>query len=481
MANDSANVQETPWYKDPAILGGLVAAAAGGGAYALSRRPNFASGNKMLSKIQRRGAEHGFHRVIDVTPAKLKRNAGILERLQHWLRPSADKKGRIDAVNRALLWLQEGGEAIPVMARKGQIYRATADGRTLKPFKTKGVVFDRIANIGNVQGLDGTARRLVRGGVDAEGPASVLSLMTRIGRSKSHEAKLFQRYAPKAIPDTMADLPALTGATREEQIRNLQDALKQRFKKKDFFLKQDNGLASSGHFPRRGSDWVAHHDDYLKLINDPAKKRKLDTLLRTNETQAAYFLRDNNAYEGHVLEQILKNPKRGLAQAIIRKPVDEWRVHVLSGAAPTEMMTSRFGATPDLMRDPFGTKKREMQALVEKVMAKLPKEYRRGNYGFDIMEYTKKNGKRGYKILETNSTEPATPTTQSGRSDFLNHAYFPFIGHQHYKTMTGRNTIPMSLRNAAGAGLLAGGAAYGGSRLLAGDDNLKAQGEEDLP
>lgn len=474
MAKDSGERNDVPWYRNPSVIGGLVALAAGGGAYAFARRPTFASSNPMLADIQRRGASKGFHRIIDVTPRRLKGGAGILERLQHWLRPASDKKGRLDAVNRALLWLQEGGEAIPVMARKGKIFRATADGRTRDPLRVKGVVFDRIANIGNVQGLGGTARSLVRGGIDAEGPSSVLQKMTQIGRSKSHEAKLFQRYAPKAIPDTMSDLPTLTGATREEQLRNLHDAIAARFGKKDFFLKQDNGLASSGHFPRRNSNWVKQHDKFLRMTSDPAKSRKLQHLLANNETEAAYLLRKHKAYEGYVLDQILKNPKGGLAQSLIKNPVDEWRVHVMSGAAPADMITSRFGAKPELLRDPFGVKKQELQAFAEKTVAKLPKSYRRGTYGFDIMEYTKKNGKRGYKILETNSTEPATAITQSGRSDFLSHDYFPYIGHRHYKTMTGRETVPMALRNAGAAGLLAGGAAYGGSRLLSGSDREDA-------
>lgn len=452
-------------------LGTLAALAGGGLAYKLSRRPNFSPTNKSLSALQRRAAEKGFHRIVDVTP---RANAGDLswkDRLEGFLRPTADKDGRLGAMQRLKMWLLEGGEAIPVMGKDGKVYRVTPEGLSRKALNVDGVVHGRrhlVWDGGN------DASKLIRGGMDLEGPMATQRAATALGKGKHLEALLLNKHAPGAMAETLVGLPALRGRRVEERLRGLQAALEKKFKGKDYLLKHPDGVASSGKFPMGDADWADLYSQYRTHLSDPKNRAAFQAAQKLNKNALSEYLKSNNIHEGHVLDNLLKGGRGGdlseyIAQRRVPGVVGEWRVHSQAGEVPTGMMAPRFARNiGQRLSDITGTKRREMQAFVQSAVNKLPQKYRQGTYGIDVLEYVGADGKPQYKIVEMNPTSLADLKNgvPSGRSGFLESHTNPGVGHEQYELATGRKSTPIALRNAALAAAGAGAATYGGARLL---------------
>lgn len=468
MAKDvDSREEETPWYKNPTVLAAL---AAGGLGYGLSRRPSFSTTNKHLARLQHIGATKGFHRIVDVS--RMQRGNDLVEKLRAFLTPQINRSGKLDTWNRLKLWLQEGGDAIPVATGPdGKAYRVTAEGLSRKPATVDGLVFGRGQSIG---AAGETGRKLVRGGVETEGSADVQRALTRLGRGgKGVEAKLLLKYAPDAIAETQVGLPRIRGGQAASRIKELQARLEARFKGKDYLLKQPVGVASGGLFPRGADDWSALYGKYRTHLTNVSSRKELRAAVAQGGNVLSNYLRRHGIYEGYVLEQALKKPSNMIAQRLIPGTRGEWRVHSLSGSADPGMMVPRYSPFSTLA-DPIGTKRREMQEFVQNTMKRLPAKYRRGDYGMDVMEYRTPSGKRAYKIIEMNPTELPGRDHGGGRSGFLEYEYNPGVGHHHYRLMTGRHTVPMALRNALLTGGAAGGLVYGAKRLTDDTDDRDA-------
>ncbi len=429
----------------------LAAAGAGVGAYKLLRTPSFSS-NPLLRKIQERASSKGFHRIVDVTP----------DGTGSWLRPVANAEGKMTPWNKFKMFLNEGTtEAIPAIN--------TPKGQKLvghnKPIHVEGVTHGRH----DWYGRD----KLVRGGVDIEGPQETMSAMNRISRKgKRFEADLLQKHAPGAMPDTHTDLSALfegLPADRHEAVGELQNRMLAAYGD-NLLLKPNQGLASGGKFPRTSQDWNAQLRAYDAHMADPVKRQAYRAMKREGGNELSKYMLDNGLYEGRVLHDALRNPKSIIGQRMIDNPLGEYRVHTMAGSAPSNLTVPRFAKDPKSKMKAlpaFFAKHDEMRGFVEDTLKKLPPKYQTGNYAFDVMPHRKPDGSIGYQILEMNPTEQATEVMAGGGSGFLDPSSAPLTGHLHYRAATGRHTPLLSGLGAASAAGVAGL----GTRALTNDDD----------
>jgi hypothetical protein len=442
------------------VLPWIAATAAGAAAYKYLRTPTFST-NRALRKIQEAASSKGFHRVVNVTPGS---DRGFMDAV-------VDSKGELSPWNKMKMFLNEGTtEAIPVYTAGNKTRIAGHKG----PMTVKGVVHSG----GDIVRHGRSA--LVRGGTDIEGSLTTQRVMDRFSRrGKGYEADLLQRYAPGAMPETFTNLSAhLKGlpSDRQQAIKEFQRRVVGAHGS-DVMLKPVMGLTSGGEFPYATGRWGARLARYDKHFLDPKNRRAWRTAQAGGGNEAADYLKGHGLYQGHVLSEAMKDPKSVLAQRLIDKPLNEWRVHTVAGTAPTSMMDVRF------VKGPMDAAKaipgyvggnRDMQKFVEKTLAKLPKKYRGGNYGVDVMKYVKPDGSIGHKIIEMNPTELATATKPGGASGFLETHTAPLIGHMHYRTATGRHTPLLAGLGAVGA---AGAAGLGTAGAIGSAPADKAEGE----
>ena len=440
------------------------AAALGLGTYGLLRRPSF-SANPALRKTQQLAAEKGFHRIVPVMKSTdlPDPEAGFLGRLHHKIQPKVDEQGRMNLLNRFKFWAQEGGEAVPIgYTDKGKAFIPNGG----KPVKTEGVVFGRPM-------LEPKERKLVRGGVDIEGSAKTQRALTDMGlKGKGMEATLLQRHSPGAAPKTVVDLSKFmappkgreTSNQRVARIREIQKAMQAKFKgteMEDHLLKPTLGFNSGGKFPMSGDDWGKHLARFDKAMADPAFKAKFQ---KATPDEFANMVWDKKILEGHTLHEMLKNPQSAIAQQQIPNRLGEWRVNVTKGEAPLSMMAPR-GATDNPMESlkelaTEGVSPFKIKQFVEGHVRKLPKHYREGTYGADVMPYYTPEGKLDYKFVELNPSERAGyHGSAGGGSGFLDASNIPWAGHAHYRTATGRHTTPVAMAGGLAAAGLGGMAA----------------------
>jgi len=461
----------------PAIGAG---ALAGLGAYKLLRTPSF-SANPMLRKIQQRASDKGFHRIVPVmehgTPVDPE--AGILGKLHHAVQPKLDERGRLNAINRLKFWAQEGGEAIPMGVNSATGDEHLLNGR--KPIKTEGVVFGRPL-------LSPTSRKFIRGGVDIEGSAKSQRALTDLGlKGKGSEANLLRRYAPDSTPESVTELSKFmqpgkrgeTPAQRIARVRSIQKSMRKEFKgtgMEEFLLKPTVGFNSGGKFPMGEEDWGRHLARYDKAMRDPAFKAKFD---KATGSDFADMVWDKKILQGHTLHHMLKDPSSAMAQQKIHNRLGEWRANVTRGEAPLSMMTPRgatdspVGAMKELLTE--GVDPREIKKFVESNIKRLPRHYREGTWGADVMPYRTPEGTIKYKFVELNPSETAGyHGSNGGGSGFLDASNIPWAGHAHYRTATGRHTTPVALAG----GLAAAGAAGGLARYLTPEQRAEQEDEE---
>jgi hypothetical protein len=439
----------------------LAAGAAGLGGYKLLRMPRFTAG-PALREMQELAANKGFHRVVDVTPTKLETGATLGDRFQHFMAPRASLSGDLNTWNRLKLLLQEGtSEAIPVVEQKGK--QRIAGGKRKGP--VKGVVFGR-------QSISpSTTAPAVRGGVDLEGPAETQTALNELSRKgKGYEADIVQQHAPGAMPLTHSDISKhLAGGG---DLPTMQSRLREAFGGEDWLLKPKGGLASGGNFPSLENDWQAQHAAYTAHMADPASRAAYDAAVAEGGNAPSHYLRKHDLYKGYVLDQMLKDPASVMAQQKIPNILNEYRVHLVGGEAPTSTIFPRFteGVKGQMRAAPtrvgVGKSTKDIKAFSEDVMRKLPEEYRKGTFGFDVVAYKRPDGTIGHQLVELNPTEGATPEAAGGGSGYLDPRSVPFTGHRHYKAITGRSTPLM----AGLGGGLAGGAVGLATKQLTDDD-----------
>jgi hypothetical protein len=247
----------------------------------------------------------------------------------------------------------------------------------------------------------------------------------------------------------------------------------------DFLIKPTLGFNSGGKFPMSGDDWGKHLARFDKAMQDPVFKAKFE---KATPDEFADMVWNKGILQGHTLHEMLKNPSSAIAQQQIPNRLGEWRVNVTKGEAPLSMMAPR-GATDspiDALQEMVteGVRPSQIKKFVEGHIKKLPRHYREGTYGADVMPYYTPEGKLDFKFVELNPSERAGyHGSEGGGSGFLDASNIPWAGHAHYRTATGRHTTPVSLAG----GLAAAGAAGGLARYLTPEQKARQDEEEDVP
>jgi hypothetical protein len=229
-------------------------------------------------------------------------------------------------------------------------------------------------------------------------------------------------------------------------------------------LKPNLGLQSSGKFPLTKGDWGAQLGKYEAHLADPKNLEAYEAAKKVGPAEIAYYLDKHNLLEGQILSETLKKPGSAILQKRVPNAIDEWRVHSLHGKVPNAMTAPRHsvaaGAKANLTPGDKTTK--QLGKFVEKTVKRLPKEYREGYYGFDVMRYKDPvSGKVKFKILESNPAEMAgVAKSPGGGSGFLDTSVMPWAAHAQHRAVTGRHTLPISIATGLGTGgLTAAGSA----------------------
>lgn len=474
-------VQEHPVAATAAASG-----LAGLGAYKFLRTPRFSS-NPTLRRLQQIGAEKGFHRMIDVTPRESEDAKSTLEKLLQLSNITADKDGKLGLLDRLKMRFIHGDDVIPVFTKNNRTYAVTPEGLK-RNIRVKGLVSRRHEtsdSSGNT-----LLRNIVRGGTDVEGRRDVQRAVTRLGLSgKASEARLLSQYAPGALPDTMATLGGvrLRGGSDTQKLQKLREILDRKFGGREYLLKSNHSEQSGGFFPSRKDNWSQQHAKYIDHIKDRKNLRKIKEMqARGAYGELSHYLNDKKIQEGYVLNQALRKPSKILAQERIQNPLGEWRVQAVAGDAPENMMVPRFGdrgnPTLDWVKGRVGfgdAKPAEMRKFIQETLGKLPRKYREGSYGMDVMSYRKPDGSVGYKIVEMNPTERGSRGSRGGGSAIMER--IPVLSHAYYKQMTGKDTTTAAAAKALGlAGVTGAGIAGLRAAVNRKDDEAKksAPGEE---
>lgn len=464
----------------------LAAAGAGGLAYKGLRTPTY-SKVPGLRKLQELGASKGFHRVVDVSQRAKNPDDKLVHKLLDWWRPQVDNTGKLNLANRIKLWLQEGGEAIPIAS--------TPDGKTFHPSGAKKIDVKGVVSGRHIDPLHSEVapRSIIRGGVDAEGNLSTQRALTHLGEAgKGFEANFMQRHAPEAFPESMTNLSkvfkglkANTPEARIQAATELQRRLKEIHGTDQFMLKPAQGLQSAGAFPWSHQNWGKQLAKFEKHIANPANAQAYAKAQEGGLAEIAAYLDKYKIDEGRVLHEALKDPSSVLAQRAIKNPLGEYRVHGVAGGAPQSLMVARYGDPVDTlkMQGNMGkVKAKDLQAFAERTLAKLPKKYREGSYALDVMPHIGEDGNVQFKIIEMNPSERARTLggerNPGGGSGFLDTDVMPYAGLAQYRAMTGRQATPVALAGGLGAAGLAGGLTHALSREK---DEKEKQDEQPRP
>ena len=473
----------TPWW--PAAL---AATAAGIGMYKHMRTPTFAKNNPYLRGVQQRASQHGFHEIVDVTPRspenaiwkpnpELGRVGNAADWVNHHMKPEVDTAGNLDLWNRAKLWLRYGGDAIPVASRrvggKDQLWSPGHEG----PVNIKGVAFNRHST--PEQSETTPFRSLVHGGTDLEGPPSTLKAHTTLDLGGKHKEYLhWNKHDPGFMPETKGDLTSYLPPNHERLMQSPEGRLKlihemrQNMRKgfgrkgEDFIMKPDLGAQSGGELPWASENWTKHLRDYERHMAKPKNRAAYQAAAKESDIAGVHYLRENDIFEGHVLNQMLKNPRSAVvAQREIPnyQREHEYRVHVINGEVPKSLITPRhvFETGGNIGKNFLGLPTGDvdyahLQQIAQEHVNKLPANERKGIFGLDL-HFDPETGKA--HLIESN------PVTAAGRysgkynpggmSGFLDSNELPWASHVLHRHATGRHTTPVAL---GAAGLAAGGA-----------------------
>ena len=502
----------TPWW--PAAL---AAGAAGLGMYKHMRTPSFVKNNPFLKRMQQQGAQHGFHEIVDVSRIApedrfvsegfdpewkrlpwhkqlgLKAQTVAENAYGHAneaLTPEVSPDGTMSPWNRFSMWLRHGEGAIPVASRssaagKDRVWIPGQEG----PVDIKGVTYGRHTTPAY---SDTTPfSKVVRGGVDLEGPPSTLKALHKIDTGgKFKEFEYWNKHAPGFMPETQGDVTKYlspnhdrlmqTPAGRVRAIEEVQKNMRKHFGTEggsDFIVKPDLGLQSGGQLPNGGDNWAKQLSRFEKHMADPAQRAAYHKAKAENDVALAHYLKENDLYEGATLDHLLRNPKGGVVLQRHIPDYDrshEFRVHVINGEAPKSLIDPRhvYESTGNIARNHLGVPfvgdvdYGEIQQLAQDYVSKLPENERRGLFGLDV-HYNPET--KQMHLVESNPTQMAGHDKDleqyltGGTSGFLgSEGGIPWSSHVLSRHATGRHTQPVALGGALGAA----GAAGLGAHLL---------------
>lgn len=460
----------------------LAAGAAGLGMYGLMRRPS-SVGRGGLSAVQPAAAEHGFYRTVPVyTKADLGKAPKVdnwfdseqtLPWFQHHMTPHVnDDTGQFSPLNRLKFWATEGDHSIPVAGHAGKQWVPGAPGGRVD-VHPDAVVTGRHEWHELAPGK--SMADVIGGGRDLEGSRATQQALTSLSQAgKGVEANLLLQHAPDAIPQTEVGVARFSKdhGDRYKNVQHLKKSIDKHFGG-EYYVKPNLGLQSGGAFPQENQDWgkvLSHYDAHMKA--NPEKARWINEHGGTDfDPDKAHYLKKHDLYEGHTLHSALADPSSVVLQRKIPGYGGEFRVHSHQGQVIPSMTSSRHGdakALEDLLPFAYTDKHRDMHGMVQGALDRLPEEYRRGSYGFDVAKGAHpETGETTWHILEMNPTERANATLGGGSSGFLGTDVMPTVAHAQHRAVTGRHTQPVALA----AGLAGAGVAGGIARKMTSPDD----------
>jgi hypothetical protein len=278
------------------------------------------------------------------------------------------------------------------------------------------------------------------GDVDVPGP--LLERLAKIFKQgdKGVEAKIFQKYAPGSVPETVG-MSSLRRSIFGDSLANYDKQLRERFPQ-GFILKTTMGAGTKGRLPTSAKSLADH------LASGGPEADVVRELLRKPSNVIAQ--EKLPIQQGNILDK-LWGALRGTPST------REMRVHVFNGAVAPDMTLPRF--SPFAAISP-SAQHREAENFVKDVLQKLPQDMQKGTYAFDVAPVA--HG--GFKIIESN------PGYLSG---FLSPGHNPNVGAQLHRTFTGRTSPAYSA--------LAGALAATGAGLVGHEIAEEHLGETDHP
>ncbi|CAN5909781.1 hypothetical protein BH11MYX2_BH11MYX2_12580 [soil metagenome] len=223
--------------------------------------------------------------------------------------------------------------------------------------------------------------------------------LLRIGNDKHFEAKLLCAAAPDAFARTelVSDVwPQRAGADASQQLAEIEAAMHARYPR-GFVLKPTSSFATDGKFPSNLTPFCALHAAYLAEEKPIAERFVAEG---KDATEAHLELNKLPSYPGRVLDAVLTDPETVIIQerldiAQVDDVADEYRVHVVSGRVLERGTEHRWDNYRALAPD----RVRSAEALVDRVIARLPVPYDRLTYGVDVVRLTDDS----FRIMELNA------------------------------------------------------------------------------
>ena len=436
----------------PTAMAGLLA---GVGMYKFLRAPSF-SGSRAFQQMQQKAVSKGFNRFVPVYGHK-DEIPGMMDKI---LQPRMNAEGKLNLLNRGLLWALEGGEAIPY---------GEHNGKTVTPLHPEG---------GSIGGVSwgrrnyGLQKRFT-GGTNLEGSARTQRAVASLALNKGREADLLQKNAPEAIPYSVGDLSRLVprlprGASSQDRYKAIRDAQANiaahmgENSAKQFAIKPVEGAQSGGEFPLGTGkwNWEAGLRDYDTRMKDPAIRAQFRKVVDAGPGPLAGFLRDNKLHEGWVLDQMLKDPSKAMAQHWMPGMKGELRVHTMRGEVPRLLIDPRGGGNLEAVTEKlrmYGVHPKEVQDFTKNVLRKMGPKYQNGSFAMDLGVFNGPDGKPHLKVMELNPTGLGSSMSGAQHSGFNETRVLPWAGHSQYRSVTGRHTTPVALAGALGAGAIGAG------------------------
>jgi hypothetical protein len=431
----------------PWLLAALAATGAGAGAYRYLRQRRL-SKNPLLRKIQLQ-SKGKFTRVLPYT---------------------GEERG---AIGRALDRLFEAGGGKVLYEQDLEALRDQLG----KKMRVSGAVLHRRR----------TGTDYLKGDVNLTSNKAARKIHEALRNDKWREYELINKVAPGVMgrSENIKDILARMGydkipidpAEQAKMLKALQAELKARYPK-GFLLKDTRSAETGGLFPTEKDDFNKLLQRWLKSGYHADKEKALKELASqgidhfTSEYRKALKRKYIDTYSGRVLEKLLDNPELVMVQEKLpleqgsllgrlvgkftgNPSTKEMRVHVVNGVVVPELVVPRF----DPMMLITGRKHmRQAEAVANKIIKNLPKEYRRATFAMDITPVRNpRTGKIEYKVIETN------PSGVSGMFYARNN---PIAGFKLYRAFTGRHSRPVAAMGGALAGTLAGAGAYGVARTM---------------
>jgi hypothetical protein len=444
------------------IAGGLAATGMGGRHLYKMLRPNLTATRASTKKMQQLARSEGIGFAVPSKGTSVDYVPSLLERV----------KARIATRGQTPIYTVGSG------AQQGQVLSYSKD--PAKRMLTVGL--DPTVNVGSkgevLYGGAGsrsrTAKQTAKAMLDMEHGGKVMEMSKEVGLQKLFPAgasvqEIVKKYGLK--------MPGKSMESRMQFLDELQVAMKKEYGKPGYIMKPHGDVASGGYLPTSSDKWskrLRQYESNLKPKMEAARKEfeahpeKYPG--KAWENVKADLFREHPAYIAGAMEQAATNPAKVLVQQkmpLLKTragyPV-EYRVHMVGGEAPKEMVTMRhtnLNPIEKLQPGTYGSPEEVSEWVRKNVAPRLAKKYRKGSFGLDVMRVEKPGGGHGYKLVELN---PSTPEGASGFMDpTVSEGFSPATAMSRW--LRGHDPHAVAAMKALGAGGAAAGLAGGGAAL----------------